>query len=171
MHKTISSPGPGQDGLNKLFARHLPDVAPPRNQQSLYQPEMPLYTDAGTPIADSGSATPSHAVDRNLILDFQNLGGAVEGWMRRVASRAQAAREPQEQQRAARASVGTPGKGAGGVGDLIEMTDEFEIGGEESDDDDTRGRVGGESSGYLARSGVRQRESRGDYFGKAGKAD
>ena len=41
---------------------------------------------------------------------------------------------------AARASVGTPGKGAGGIGDLIEMTDEFEIGGD--DDEEYRGRQG-----------------------------
>lgn len=180
MGKNVLSPGPAQDGLNKMFAKHLPDVAPPKNQQNLYAPEMPLYTDDGTPIA-SGAATPNFAPNLNL----ENVGGAIENWMRRVATKAKDATQPSGRTLAARASVGTPGRGAGGVGDLIEMTDEFEIGGDEEDTTE-RGRQGsgmylgtntraGSSSGWSGNavaSGTRQRErSKGDYFGKGAKSD
>lgn len=185
MNKNVSSPGPGQDGLNKFFARHLPDVAPPRNQQSLYQPEMPLYSDD-----TSGATTPgshAHALNNGNI-NIENVGGAIESWMRRVASKAKDAMEPTERAKLGRASVGAPSKGVQGVGDLIEMTDEFEIGGDEDDDEGDRGRQGsadtrvlhtvgggggggGSSSSYFnpgaTATGASKRErSKVDYAGK-----
>ncbi|KAM0718589.1 hypothetical protein Q7P37_005659 [Cladosporium fusiforme] len=131
MNKNVSSPGPAQDGLNKFFARHLPDVAPPRNQQSLYQPEMPFYSDAA-----SDATTPGTPALNGGHINIENVGGAIESWVRRVASKAKDAMEPAERANAGRASVGAPHSGVKGVGDLIEMTDEFEIGGEEEDEDD-----------------------------------
>lgn len=151
MNKNVSSPGPGQDGLNKFFARHLPDVAPPRNQQSLYQPEMPLYSDD-----TSGISTPgSHAQAlNNGNINIENVGGAIESWMRRVASKAKDAMEPAERAKMGRASVGAPSRGVQGIGDLIEMTDEFEIGGEDDDEDeDERGRQGSADARILNKSG------------------
>ena len=187
MNKNVSSPGPGQDGLNKFFARHLPDVAPPKNQQSLYQPEIPLYSDDV-----SGATTPgsySHALNNGNI-NIENVGGAIESWMRRVAAKAKDAMEPTERAKLGRASVGAPSRGVQGVGDLIEMTDEFEIGGDEDGDDGEgeRGRQGsavlqsvdggagagggaGSSSSYYnagataTRAGTRGR-SKADYAGK-----
>ncbi|KAK5138145.1 hypothetical protein LTR08_004840 [Meristemomyces frigidus] len=177
MNRNVHFPGPAQDGLNKMFAKHLPDVAPPRTQQNLLTPEMPLYTDEYTPVA-SGATTPANLGPN---INIENLGGTIESWMRRMATNAKTAMEPAERARAARASVGTPGKGAGGVGDLIEMTDEFEIGGDEDndgDEDDGRGRKGsvvhiGPSSstgtGYFGGIGARERSSRG--VGKSEKGD
>ena len=177
MNKNVKTPGPAQDGLNKMFAKHLPDVAPPRNQQSLYQPELPLYSDELTPVA-SGTSTPNLAPNLNI----QNLGGTIESWARRMASQAKTVMEPNERHLAARASVGTPGKGAGGIGDLIEMTDEFEIGDDEGDAEPQRGRQGsvvhvGNSStsgtSYFDHA-ARQRESskpEGSKGRKAGKDD
>lgn len=179
MSKSVASPGPAQDPLNKMFAKHLPDVAPPRNQQSLYQPEMPLYTDAQTTPLGSGANTPNAMANMNV--NLENVGGAIEGWMRRVAAKAKDAMDPAERRTAARASVGTPGRGVGGIGDLIEMTDEFEIGDDEAEEGE-RGRQGSQdvlgsnaaSSTSFAAAGAgggsRQR-SRGDYFGKAAKSD
>lgn len=184
MNKNVSSPGPGQDGLNKLFARHLPDVAPPRNQQSLYQPEMPLYSDI------SGASTPGSQALNNGNIKIENVGSAIESWMRRVASKAKDAMEPTERAKMGRASVGTPVKGVHGIGDLIEMTDEFEIGGDDEDDEGERGRQGsadtrimhtvdsggGSSSSYFnpgaTATGAGKRErSKVDYFGKTAKDD
>lgn len=136
MNKNVSSPGPGQDGLNKFFARHLPDVAPPKNQQSLYQPEMPLYSDD-----TSGATTPGSMALNNGNINIENVGGAIESWMRRVASKAKDALEPAERAKVGRASVGNPSRGVRGVGDLIEMTDEFEIG----TDEDVEGEGEGEA--------------------------
>ncbi|KAK5119637.1 hypothetical protein LTR85_007466 [Meristemomyces frigidus] len=172
MNRNVHFPGPAQDGLNKMFAKHLPDVAPPRAQQNLLTPEMPLYSDDVTPMT-SGATTPNLGKNLNL----ENVGGAIEGWMRRMATNAKSAMEPAERARAARASVGTPGRGAGGVGDLIEMTDEFEIGDDEEDDDDGRGRKGSvvhvgpsrTATGYFDGANVaRERSSKG---GKSRKAD
>lgn len=171
MNRNVKTPGPAQDGLNKMFAKHLPDVAPPRTQQSLLTPEMPTYTDDPTPVA-SGATTPNLGKNVNL----ENVGGAIESWMRRMATNAKKSMEPGERGKAARASVGTPGKGAGGIGDLIEMTDEFEIGGDEEDEEYDRGRqgsilhVGPSSTGtsYFDGTIARERSSKG---GKSGKDD
>lgn len=139
MDRNVRCPGPAQDGLNKLMAKHLPDVAPPRNQHSLYQPDLPMYSDAATP-STSGAATPAypHGPSGGNNLHLENVGGAIESWVRRIAKTVQT---PTDRSQAARESVGNSGKGAGGIGDLIEMTDEFEIGGDE-DEEDHRGRPG-----------------------------
>jgi hypothetical protein len=162
MSRNVRCPGPAQDGLNKMFAKHLPDVAPPRNQNSLYQPEMPLYTDEPT-AHGSGSLTPAYPHSSSGgSMNLENVGGAIESWVRRLATKTVST----DRQQAARASVGTPGRGAGGIGDLIEMTDEFEIGGDE-DDELGRGRQGSvpgtTATSYLDGS-VRER-------GKSGKKD
>jgi LysM repeat protein len=184
MNKNVSSPGPGQDGLNKFFARHLPDVAPPKNRQSLYQPEIPLYSDD-----TSGATTPGSYALNNGNINIENVGGAIESWMRRVASKAKDAMEPTERAKMGRASVGAHARGVQGIGDLIEMTDEFEIGGDDDDDDEReRGRQGssdtrvlhtvgsgaGSSSSYFnpgaVATGAGKRErSKVDYVGKKGK--
>lgn len=175
MSRSVLSPGPAQDALNKRFAKLLPDVAPPKNQVDLYQPELPLYHDDPTPLG-SGVQTPSYPHGKtNLNINLENVGGAIEGWMRRMATKA---RTPTERPagRGPRTSVGTPGRGMGGIGDLIEMTDEFEIGGDEDDDEGERGRQG--SDIFV---GNDRGSSGTDYFGggaaptvkgrKAGKDD
>lgn len=134
MGKNIKSPGPGQDGLNKIFASHLPNVAPPPNQQNLYLPDIPLYSDTpetGTP----GTQTPNG-------LGLENVGGAIENWARKIAIKAKTALDaPELQKPAARTSVGLPGPGGNGIGDLIEMADQFEIGGDQDDyEEEERGR-------------------------------
>jgi LysM repeat protein len=157
MNKNVSSPGPGQDGLNKFFARHLPDVAPPRNQQSLYQPEIPVYSDT------SGATTPGSQALNNGNINIENVGGAIESWVRRVASKAKDAMEPAERAKIGRASVGAPAKGVQGVGDLIEMTNEFEIGGDDDDDEGERGRQGSADTRILHYAG-NDRGSSSSYF-------
>ena len=168
MSSNVLSPGPAQDGLNKIFARHLPDVAPPRNQTNLYQPELPLYTDDETPIA-SGNVTPSLLPQHDGSLGIENAAGAIESWVRRMATRA---RTPTGEagagkKRAAlgpRMSLGAPGKGKDGVGDLIEMTDEFEIGGDEEEE----GQEGGRGAGYLNQASAATWEGRGRRGGGRG---
>lgn len=133
MGKNVKSPGPAQDGLNKMFASRLPNVAPPPNQQNLYLPDIPTYSDTGfsTP-ADSGTQSPAG-------INIENVGGAIENWVRKLATKATTAMPASERQSGARASIGVPGKGGSGIGDLIEMADQFEIGGDEDEEED-RGR-------------------------------
>lgn len=94
--REVRNPGPAQDGLNKLFASHLPNVAPRTSFES----------------ATSASSA-----------GIENVGGAIEGWVRKLATKA-----------AARVQSPAPG-GTSGIGDLIELTDAFELG----DDNDDRG--------------------------------
>jgi len=133
MNKNVRGPGPAQDGLNKHFAKHLPNVAPPVNQQHLYMPDVPLYSDdpsrATTPLA-SGAQTPSN-------INLEQMGASVETWIRKMATKAQSAMEAAERRDPARSSVGVSGTGRGGIGDLIEMADSFSIG---DDDDEEEGR-------------------------------
>lgn len=169
MSRSVLSPGPAQDALNKRFAKLLPDVAPPKNQVDLYHPELPVYHDDPTPLG-SGVQTPSYPHGHaNLNINLENVGGAIEGWVRRLATKALTPTE-RPAIRGPRASVGTPGRGMGGVGDLIEMTDEFEIGGEDDDEDaseEERGRKG--NAGYLSQGGGGG-SSGADYFGGGASA-
>ena len=87
--KEVRSPGPAQDGLNKLFAAHLPDVAPRASFESVH-------------------SNSSHGIE--------NVGGAIEGWVRKIASRAKESVQPPSY-----SSRTTEG-------DLIELSDTFEIG-------------------------------------------
>lgn len=95
--KDVRNPGPAQDGLNKLFASHLPNVAPRTS-------------------FESATSTSSTGID--------NVGGAIEGWVRKLATKA-----------AARVQSPAPG-GRSGIGDLIELTDAFE---QEDDADEGSG--------------------------------
>ncbi|KAJ4400262.1 hypothetical protein N0V91_008827 [Didymella pomorum] len=128
--RNVRSPGPAQDGLNKMFAAHLPSMAPPPGQE-YFTPWAPSLLDAdGT--RSSGIVTPSGGD-----INFQEIGGAIEGWVRKVGSQAQKLlAEPGTP--GGRQKV-VPGVGAtgGGLGDLIELQDDaFEIG----DGEDDRGR-------------------------------
>ncbi|KAJ9620489.1 hypothetical protein H2203_007695 [Taxawa tesnikishii (nom. ined.)] len=149
--------GVGTMGRNPFAERR---AAP--NQQNLYLPDIPMHSD------DAGASTPQACGTESPGLILENLGGAIENWARKMAKQASAALTLPEQRSAARTSVGMPGKGGGGVGDLIEMADSFEIGGDEDDEEEERGRQGsvlgplnggavGGSTSYGARDVVRSR--------------
>ena len=73
---------------------------------------------------------------------IENVGGAIEGWVRKMAGKAAGA-------------IGTPPlKGAGGVGDLIELVDAFELDGAAMDNEvEMVGGMGGEEQRGGAISG------------------
>jgi hypothetical protein len=87
MGKNVKSPGPAQDGLNKLVERHLPslNVAPPPDME-YFTPWAPslLNADTGTSVqhSSSGAVTPLGGID------LQEIGGVIEGWVRKVGSKA-----------------------------------------------------------------------------------
>lgn len=59
--KNVRDPGPAQDKLNKMFAAHLPNVAPRSSFESMH----------------SNSST-----------GLEQVGGAIEGWVRKIATKA-----------------------------------------------------------------------------------
>ncbi|MCJ1390009.1 hypothetical protein MMC18_002867 [Xylographa bjoerkii] len=93
--KEVCSPGPAQDKLNQLFAPHLPNVAPRTSFES---------------VASTSST------------GIENVGGAIEGWMRKMATKAAAA-------------VQTPPLSGSGPGDLIELVEGWELDGGNGDAD------------------------------------
>ena len=178
MGRNVRSPGPAQDGLNKLFASHLPNVAPPPDQE-YFTPWAPsLLDDAGTHSqlrGGSGAHTPLSGAG----LDLQEIGGAIEGWMRKVGTQAsKLLSEPSTPGQGRRSAVPVLGSVGGDIGDLIELRDDaFEIGEEEREQE--RGRPRQEAAFTLreppqqyqsARPDVplvfRERGRKGDDVGK-----
>lgn len=134
--KNVRSPGPAQDGLNKLFASHLPNVEPPPDQE-YFTPWAPSLLDADRGISVQQGA-PGVRTPNGGGIDLQDIGGAIEGWMRKVGSQASKllTESPGQGKRPADPVIGPVG---GDFGDLIELrSDAFEM----SDGEDGRGRPG-----------------------------
>ncbi len=95
-------PGPADDSLNKMFAHHLPNVAP---RESF----------------DSVRSTASSAT-----AGLENVGGVIEGWVRKVGSKITGTPEPEEVYRMLAGGAG--GASEMRMGDLIELEDNGETG-------------------------------------------
>ncbi|KAE8377363.1 hypothetical protein BDV26DRAFT_263685 [Aspergillus bertholletiae] len=108
-HDTMA-PGPALDGLSKFFAQHLPNLAP--------APTPPRFQDSTEYTSNAVSNTPT---------GLDNLGGAVEGWVRKMTSRAKAGLNELQQSAQSHQTNGTAHQPATrGVGDLIELNDGLE---------------------------------------------
>ncbi|KAF2805561.1 uncharacterized protein BDZ99DRAFT_466529 [Mytilinidion resinicola] len=146
MGKNVRSPGPAQDGLNKLFASHLPSVAPPPGQEYFTPWNPGLVDDAGLYGSDIPSsfqtANSGGRVAGGGGIDLENVGGAIESWMRKMAKGASTMLEPSTKNGAGRGSaVPVIGVVGGDMGDLIELRDDaFDVGGGGDDDEDELGR-------------------------------
>ncbi|KAF2275620.1 uncharacterized protein EI97DRAFT_419959 [Westerdykella ornata] len=131
--KNVRSPGPAQDGLNKLLGPHLPNVAPPPGQE-YFTPWAPslLEVDSGTSVQHSGSGSRTPLSGAGL--DFQEIGGAIEGWVRKVGSQAsKLLSEPSTPGRGRRSAIPVLGTVGGDIGDLIELRDDaFEVDAQDS---------------------------------------
>lgn len=115
--KGPSAPGPGEDKLSKAFQRALPKFANP-GQPVFDETLEPEYT-------SSGALTPtSHA--------FENVGSTLEGWVRKMADRAAKVVEPPSPNLKLGRQTGIR---HGGMGDLIELEDAFELGSNAGDNE------------------------------------
>ncbi|BAE64833.1 unnamed protein product [Aspergillus oryzae RIB40] len=104
------APGPALDGLSKFFAQHLPNLAP--------TPTPPKFQDSTEYTSNAVSNTPT---------GLDNIGGAVEGWVRKMTSRAKAGFNELQQSTQGHQINGTAHRPATrGVGDLIELNDGLE---------------------------------------------
>ncbi|CAI6337096.1 unnamed protein product [Periconia digitata] len=139
MGKNVRSPGPAQDGLNKLFAQHLPNVEPPPGQE-YFTPWAPGLLDAESGVSHQYGGSGAHTPLGGGDINFQEIGGAIEGWMRKVGSQAsKLLAEPTTPGQGKRSAVPVIGAVGGDLGDLIELRDDaFEIG----DGEEDRGRRG-----------------------------
>lgn len=139
MGRNVRSPGPAQDGLNKKFGQYLPSMAPPPGQE-YFTPWAPGLLDPDSGVSQqyggssayggSGAATPLNGPG----VDLQEIGGAIEGWVRKVGSQASKMLEPGTPGQGKRSAVPVLGAVGGDLGDLIELRDDaFEIGDGEGD--------------------------------------
>lgn len=112
--REVHAPGPAQDGLNKFVAQHLPNlsVPPPPPPSALRKASF-----------DSTSSVLSGTSSTGL----ENVGGAIEGWMRKMALRAKTSINELQQGGLQQSSRGQA-LGIAGLGDLIELNDGLEGG-------------------------------------------
>ncbi|KAJ5580006.1 uncharacterized protein N7459_005991 [Penicillium hispanicum] len=113
LDRTATGPGPAMDGLSKFFSQHMPHLAPPPPQDL----RRPSFGSESTVISNASTG-------------LENIGGALEGWVRKVATRAKAGiNELQQGSPGQQASVRGRSMGLwGSGGDLIELDDTSEGG-------------------------------------------
>lgn len=189
-NRNVRKPGPAQDGLNKIFAQHLPNLKPPPGKDyfGTWNPAQLAEAKAnGDPMGPSGTATPvgvgGVGGSSTGGFDLEQVGGAIEGWMRKVATKASTLVPPApltpvgktrassaDRQRAAGAGLGPAGMG-GDINDLIELTDAFEVGDDDEHDEPNRGRSNSGSGRRAPADGVRRREARSGTPIKGAKGD
>ncbi|KAJ5632334.1 hypothetical protein N7490_008673 [Penicillium lividum] len=109
LDRTSTAPGPALDGLSKFFSQHMPQLAPP-----------PALSDLRRPSFGSESVT------SNASMGLENLGGALEGWVRKVATRAKVGFNDMQGSPTLSASGRGRSPGLWGVNDLIELDDASE---------------------------------------------
>lgn len=164
--KGIAAPGPPDDKFTKMVSKHIPGIIPA---------PVTIGASAMATVFDddyaggSGASTPTGT---HTGLGIEQMGGAIEGWVRKLATRAARAVEPAAgavsgslSPRARTAGLGSGiagpgGKRVGGVaeGDLIELSDAFELGEDEVDDED---RALDELEHERAKKGTYGAEERG----------
>ncbi|KAJ5810383.1 uncharacterized protein N7503_002601 [Penicillium pulvis] len=109
LDRTSAAPGPALDGLSKFFSQHIPQLAPP---PPLSDPRRPSFGSEGTM--------------SNASTGLENIGGALEGWVRKVATRAKAGFNDMQGSPTLSASGRGRSPGVWGMNDLIELDDASE---------------------------------------------
>ena len=152
--KEALRPGPAPDGLNKLFAQHI-SLLPP--------PPLPSST---TAYSDDPSRQSFESL-ANSSSGIEELGGAIEGWMRKVGGKVKEVMVSPGMN--ARGSPMIRGRGALGMGmgkglgegDLIELVGGFELdGGEEDEVEDREGQERELAERFPPRGRVFEEEGR-----------
>jgi hypothetical protein len=105
LDRSAMAPGPALDGLSKFVAQHLPNLAP--------APAPPGLGRTPSEYATATASTASTSLD--------NIGGAVEGWVRKLTTRAKAGLSDLQQGAQAYQSNTGAGTSRRRMGDLIEL--------------------------------------------------
>ncbi|KAI1949866.1 hypothetical protein LOZ57_002345 [Ophidiomyces ophidiicola] len=133
LDRNVTGPGPAPDKLNAFVSTHLPNLAIP-----------PPPTDAHNESLYSDSASNASTAHSNI--GIENIGGAIEGWFRKVATKAKVGLNDFQQPAQPHGYLGI-----GGNGDLIEMDETSDSGptGTLKVSEQTRGRMKTSSSDVL----------------------
>ncbi|KAL2866881.1 putative LysM domain protein [Aspergillus lucknowensis] len=110
LDRSVNIPGPAMDGLSKFFAQHLPNLAP--KQPS---PSFEGLNGNSSTVASSNSNS------------LDSIGGAVEGWVRKMTARAKTGFSDLQQGTSPSQGHGlSQDAGRRWTGDLIELDDGME---------------------------------------------
>ena len=142
----VTGPGPAPDKLSNFINTHLPNLALPPAPTS--QPNSNTSTPRPPRIS---SESTSSVVSNGSSAGFENVGGAIEGWFRKVATRAQTSINELQQPSQLYNHLGL-----GGNGDLIELDDTRE-GGQTGTPSRSRQERRGGSSTRRPRDNIRGR--------------
>lgn len=112
--REVHAPGPAQDGLNKFVSQHLPNLTVPQQPASSASLRKSSFDSTSSVLSGTSSA------------GLENVGGAIEGWMRKMALRAKTSLNEIQQGSQQASSQGQQVFGIAGLGDLIELNDGLE---------------------------------------------
>ncbi|PGG97574.1 hypothetical protein GX51_07269 [Blastomyces parvus] len=112
LDRNVKAPGPAEDKLNKFINTHLPQLALPPPPPTTQPPSS--LSASYYPRASSEST--STIVSNTSSTGLENVGGAIEGWVRKIARSAKAGVSDLQQQQGGHLGIG-------GMGDLIELAD------------------------------------------------
>lgn len=149
----ISAPGPSTDKFTKVVAKHLPNVAPPKD----------VLTDDEDEDGSQAGGT----------MGLESFLGATEGWVRKIAqSAAKVVEHPPSTPQLGRSRRGTGLVGTSGTGgDLIELSNAFEIGDEDLDEEDRTDEQRGRARSGEGRQWITRSNPRLEYEGSKRKGD
>lgn len=127
----VRAPGPGPERLSEMFAPNGPAFVAPPSHLTVFTPWTPALLDPSDPSSIGSSEFAAAGANAGVGMDFQDVGGAIEKWVRRAARKAANALETNSANahvQRGNAGVASLGAMGGGMGDLIELVDAFEIG-------------------------------------------
>ncbi|PGH15048.1 hypothetical protein AJ80_05673 [Polytolypa hystricis UAMH7299] len=115
--RKVTAPGPAPDKLNTFVSTHLPNlVVPP-------PPPPPPTSVPSNNFHRASMDSTSTAVSASSSTGLENVGGAIEGWVRKMATRARTGLNELQQPGSMHHGASL---GIGGMGDLIELDDSLE---------------------------------------------
>ncbi|KAL6233206.1 hypothetical protein BDW75DRAFT_215740 [Aspergillus navahoensis] len=110
LDRSVNLPGPAMDGLSKFFAQHLPTLAPKQTP-----PNFDSLSGNSSTVASSNSTS------------LDSIGGAVEGWVRKITARAKSSINDLQQGTSSPQNQSMPPETrCRGYSDLIELDDGVE---------------------------------------------
>ncbi|KAL4993602.1 hypothetical protein BDV10DRAFT_22473 [Aspergillus recurvatus] len=110
LDRSVNLPGPAMDGLSKFFAQHLPTLAPKQAP-----PNFDSLSGNSSTVASSNSTS------------LDSIGGAVEGWVRKITARAKSSINDLQQGTSSPQNQAMPPETRRrGYSDLIELDDGME---------------------------------------------
>ncbi|KAL2363348.1 hypothetical protein RJZ56_003711 [Blastomyces dermatitidis] len=113
LDRNVKAPGPAEDKLNQFINTHLPKLAVP---PPLPTPQPLLSSSSASYYPRASTESTSTILSNTSSTGLENVSGAIEGWVRKIARSAKAGVSDLQQQQGGHLGIS-------GMGDLIELAD------------------------------------------------